>query len=99
MEIQDLVGTTSHFNLINIGTTPVSIPSVAGNVISEVLIKTPQQPNTEQCQVSFDGGTNYFELREGEVLVWTLKGEQTQFLVRGASASTDCEIIVNFEDY
>lgn len=98
METQDLIGTTAHYNGI-VGTTQINIPTTAGNVISEVLLKCPAQSGQKQCFISFDGGTNFFTLEEGEFIGWAYKGEQKQVQIKGSAASTEYQIIVNFEDY
>lgn len=96
-ETRDIVGSTSHFD----GTadaTGESIPSVAGNEISECIVKNVlSNPNARKLLVSFDGGSNFFTLNRSESIVWGLKGGLTQIYVKSDSATVDYEVIMNRE--
>lgn len=99
VEIKDLVGSTSQYSG-TVGTTPISIPTVAGNALSEVLIRCPvQTPNTVYISVSFDGGANFLRLSVGEFMGWSLKGGITQIQIKGNTAGVAYEVIANREDF
>ena len=100
VELEDLVGSTTHFSG-SVGTTPIQIPASAGNIIAEVLIHCPlQTPKTKKCLFSLDGsGTGFITLEQGSVLGWSVKGEITQIEVKGNEAGVNYEIILNREDW
>lgn len=97
-ETKDLQGTTGHFNG-TVGTSAIDVPAVAGNPISEVLIKNPTSntPITKVLKVSFDGGVTYLSLSVGEFIIWPVKGELTQFKIQGSVAGVEYEILLNRE--
>ena len=97
-EMQDLSGESKHFNG-TVGTTPISIPSSPDKVISEVLFKCPaKQTGTRNCFISFDAGTTFFDLEEGEYVAWSYKGRQKQIQVKGSAAGTAYQVLINFEE-
>lgn len=96
-EASDLLGTTSQF-VGTVGTTPISVPAVAGKPIAEVLVRAPSQtPPSIRLQYSFDGGSNYSDLAPGEFVGWSLKGSITQVLIKGSTAGVLYEVIMNRE--
>ncbi len=95
-ETQDRDGSTSHHN----GTATsgaVGVPSVAAGFITEVLMTVPKQAGSAAVKISFDGGTNYIEVKELGHIVWPMKGDITQVFVKTDSGSFDYEIILNRE--
>ena len=97
-EQKDLVGETVNINQTE-GTTAVAVPAVADKTIAEVLVRCPaKQPGVKQCLVSFTAiGGPFLTLQEGEFVIWQLKGYMKQFWIQGGSASTDFEMVVNYE--
>lgn len=86
LEIIDTEGDTVHFNGPSAVTTAINVPSVAGGVISEVLIMVDPDntPTTAKLEVSFDGGANWYPVYIGGTLTWTPKGNVTQFKVKAS---------------
>ena len=99
-ETQDLYGTTTNYSG-TVGATAIAIPTVAGNVISEALIRMPtQSPNSRRLQVSFTSNTGpWLTLSPGEFGAWSVKGSKTQFWIIANGAGISYEIIVNYETY
>lgn len=97
-EQKDIVGETKHYNQTE-GTTAVAVPAVADKSIAEALIKCPaRQTGIKKCLVSFESSVGPFiTLLEGEFIAWSVKGYMKQFWIKGDTASTDFEMIVNFE--
>ena len=97
-EQKDIVGETKHYNQTE-GTTAVAVPAVANKAIAETLVKCPaRQAGTKKCLVSFESISGPFiTLLEGEFIAWSIKGYMKQFWIKGDTASTDFEMIVNFE--
>jgi len=91
----DLNGSTDHFNG-TVGTTPIDVPSVAGGIISELIIKC--KTASQLLSISFDGGANYWEVGVlGSALAWTPKGNLTQIKIMADTSTTEYEIIMNRE--
>lgn len=98
-ETQDLDGGTTHYNG-TVGTSAIAIPTVAGNIISEVVIKCPfQTPTTKKLLVSFDGGTTFFTLDPGEFIGWSVKGSRRQIHIKGGVAGVSYDVLLNREAY
>ena len=97
-EVEDLTGTTDHFNG-TVGTSAVNIPSIAGGVITEILIENlPSNSANKKLLISFDGGTNFKTLGgPGTSFIWSPKGYLTQIKLKSNLASTDYEIVLNRE--
>lgn len=95
-ETKDYEGSTAHFNG-TVGTSPISVPSSAGNPIDEFIIKCMYaNTDTAYLEVSMDGGTNYFRLQAGMALQWSPKGgTTTQLTIRGSEAGVAYESIIN----
>lgn len=70
----------------SVGTTPALIPASSGAVIARVIIENPNA--AKALEVSFDGGTGWFEIAAGLTLETDVKGRATQFRLRGSAAST-----------
>ena len=99
IEIEDLQGTTTHFTG-TVGTTITALPTVAGNIISEVMFQCPTQtPRTNRCKISFDGGTGFFTLRPGTIIAWSAKGEIKQIHIQGNVAGVSYDIMMNRESW
>ena len=81
----------------SVGTTPILVPSVAGDPISLLLVRCKNQtPNTKILQWSVDGVT-YHDLAPGEYVGWPPKGNLTQIYLKGTVASVEYEVILNRE--
>lgn len=99
-ETQDLYGTTTNYSG-TVGASAIAIPTVAGNVISETLIRMPNQsPQSRRLQVSFTSNTGpWLTLSPGEFVAWSIKGTVKQFWIIANGAGVEYEIIVNYETY
>ena len=96
-ESRDYLGSTDHFNG-TVGTTPVSVPSVAGNIIQSVLISNTNNAFSKTILVSFDAGTNFFTIPRRGSLAAKVKGALTQIQIKGGAAGTDYEILMHREE-
>lgn len=89
--------TTTHFN----GTTNtfgVNLPGSSANNVTTVIVRNPRSNDFgEVLSVSFDGGSNYFDLYRSESLVWTSSDDLAQINVKGSTASVDYQVIMNRE--
>jgi hypothetical protein len=95
-ETTDLVGSTTHFSG-TATTTPVQLPGSPSTVISEVLIRNTNSTGLQKLQVSFDGGTSYFDIEQGDTLIWGPKGEITSVYIRSSSGTVSYQLIMNRE--
>jgi hypothetical protein len=96
-ESRDNIGTTSQFTS-TVGTSPVSIPSVAGGRISEVFIHNPaSNPKNSILYFSMDGGTTFTSLPWNSTFGWTPKGSVTQIQIKADAAGRNYEIVMNRE--
>ena len=86
-------GTTDHFNG-TATTSPANVPASAGNAITSVMVKNTNSANIN-LQVSFDGGSTFYDIERGEVLSGEPKGSLTQFIVQTASSTATYQSIVN----
>ncbi len=94
-ESVDLNGSTDHFNG-TVGVVAIDVPSVAGGVISEMIIQS--RTKNQILSISFDGGANYWTIGPGGAAVaWTPKGNKTQIKLIADTATTKYEIIMNRE--
>jgi len=89
----DASGTTTHING-TVGLTYINIPSVAGDKIIDVAIHN-NSTGVNDLHVSFDGGTNFWTVLAGQKDAWTLKGNLTQFKIKGSTASVNFQILLN----
>lgn len=97
-EVRDDDGTTGHFNG-SVGASAISIPSVAANAISELLIQNISTSSSSSLEVSFDGGVNFWSLPRDSHLAWTFKGGQKQIQVKSpTSSSVAYQCLINFEE-
>lgn len=88
-----------------VGTTPVQVPAVAGNPISDALIRctSSNTPVTKNLLWSLDNVT-YHVLSPGEFVGWTFKkligtsNEIKQVWIKGSVAGVLYEILANTED-
>ena len=99
-EMTDTKGNTVHY-ASSVGTTPVAIPTVAGNTIAEFWIENDlhNTPVTKRLSFSCDGGTTYTELNVSEGMAWTPKGDVKQIFIKASVAGTLYKMIVNYEEY
>jgi len=92
----DLSGNSDHFTA-TVGTTPVSLPTVADKDISAVLINTQEiSPSSKRLLVSFDGGTKFLTLKRNTIIGWSPRGPLKQIVVKGSVASVEYDIVINF---
>lgn len=97
IETVDAIGSTTHFNG-SVNTSAIAIPTVAGNVIAEVLVENAfTNSSTKNLLVSFDGGTTFKTLASGSSLVWSPKGDIRQIYIKGSVGGVDYEILMNRE--
>ena len=90
------LGSTTTFNG-TVGTSVVNIPSSAGAIIYEALIRCPSQtPQSNILYACFDGsGTNFHELKPGESVACSIRGGQTQVKIKGNVAAVKYEVTLN----
>ena len=87
-------GTPEHFNGI-IGTTPTTITPVGESI--SILIHNPKtNSGNDFLQVSFDGGTNYFDIERRARL--EIETEITSFMLKSNNSGTNYQIIATFKD-
>ena len=92
IEVSDNEGRSEAFS--GTATTSVTnIPSSAGQKISEALVAV----DGNNVQISFDGGTSFWDVPKKAAFAWDVKGEITQIQIKTSSGSTDYSILVNFE--
>lgn len=99
-EITDTKGSTVHYNG-TVGTSAFAIPTVAGKVISGCLIENDidNSPSTKRLSFSFDNAVTFTELKLGESIVWTPKGDRKQIHIKGNVASVSYKVILDFEEF
>lgn len=101
-ETKDVLGTTQHFNG-SVGLVSALVPAIAGNKISNVLIRNPASNGVNDIiYVAFDGGTTYLSLRRGEFAAWSPRNNAsnspiTQIRILGSVAALSYEIIMDTE--
>lgn len=89
-------GTTTQF-AGTVGLSSTAFPSVAGDFISTILIRCPEQtPVTNRLSYSFDNVT-FHVLAPGEFIAWSLKGNKTQVYLKGNVAAVSYELTLNRE--
>lgn len=98
-EITDTKGSTSHYNG-SVGTTAIAIPTVADKIISSCWIENDSDntPVTKKLYFSFDGGSDFTDLKLGESITWSPKGDRKQIHVKGNVSSVSYKIIINYEE-
>jgi hypothetical protein len=98
-ELEDTKGSTEQFN--GSVTTAIDIPSVADKVISELIIQNVSKASRKVLQLSFDGGSTYFDISRFGHLAWTLKGpDMRQVRIKSSDGTAvDYQAIINFEEY
>ena len=83
-----------------VGTSVVNVPSSAGAVIFEALIRCPSQtPQSRILYACFDGsGTNFHALKPGEFISMSIRGGLKQMQVKANGAGVEYEITLNRMD-
>jgi hypothetical protein len=76
-------------------TTPTAYPTTPGNIISGVSL----QVGLTDIQISFDGGTTYFNVERRGFFSHNVKGNITQVTLKTLSGTSDFELLLNLEDY
>lgn len=83
-------GQPEHFNG-TVGTSPITI--TPSSKTSGILIENPNANDcTDILQVSFDGGTNYFDIERRRP--FSIETEVTSFKLKSNAAGTEYQIIV-----
>lgn len=96
-EYSDNAGTTTQVSG-TVGTTPISIPSPAGNAISQfVIVCKIDQPRSNRLLVYADQGSDPITLRPGGSYSLDLKGSPTQIDIQGNVAGVEYEAVFNRE--
>lgn len=79
----------------SVGTTPTSLPAVAGNDITQVIVSCrAQTPTSKRLLFSLDNGTTFFTLTPGAMVGWEPKDIQ-QIQVKGNVAGVQFDVIIN----
>jgi hypothetical protein len=97
-EIRDIAGSSAHYNG-TVGTSPVSIPSVANKVISEFCIANTDSTKTAVLSVSLDAGTTFKTIGYKGSWTWSPKGRIKQIQIKADAASRAYQIAMNFEEF
>lgn len=101
-ETKDVLGKTQHLNG-SVGLASILLPTVAGNKISNVLVRNPNtNAVSEVLYVAFDGQTTYLSLSRGEFAAWVPKNNAsnspvTQIRILGSTATVDYEVVMDTE--
>jgi hypothetical protein len=96
-ETVDEGGSSTQFTS-TVGTSPVSLPSIAGNAIQEITIYNPQtNPKSAILYVSWDAGVTFRQIPWGSEWGKTLKGRKTQIQIKASAAATNYEVTIDFE--
>jgi len=78
-----------------VGTSPISLPSVAGGALVTVMVSCKvQTPSSRRLQFSLDGGTTFFTLTPGSMVGWEPKAI-TQIQIKGNVAGVEYDVIIN----
>lgn len=95
-EIVELSGSTDHF-AGTVTTSPIEVPSIPDRAITEILIKNNSVSGVSLLEVSFDGGTHYFGINRGDVLIWGPRGHLTSVFMRSSDGETSYDVLLNRE--
>jgi len=94
-EFRDGLGSSTPY-AGTVGTTAISLPTVAGTKITEFFVRCPNQtPVSRKLLYSIDAGVTFFELSTGESIMWSLKGSVTQIQIKGSVANVSYEVFLN----
>lgn len=98
-EMTDTLGSTVHVNGPAGTTSAINIPTVAGPIISEILLMVDPvlTPASGKIELSFDGGTTWFPVFQGGSLAWSPKGNITQFKLKASNNNHKYYILINRE--
>lgn len=98
-EVTDTKGFTIHYNG-SVGTSALAIPTVADKIISSCWIENDidNTPVTKKLSFSFDGGSTFTDLKLGESITWSPKGDRKQIHVKGNTASVNYKVLINYEE-
>jgi len=75
-------------------TSVASVPSVAGNAISQCLIRALDK----NIEISLDGGTTFLMMEKNDALTWDVKGEITQIQIKTSVATGAYRMLINTEE-
>ena len=100
--ILNALGGTSATKTIHVngtvGTSNIKVPSVAAGKIASVLIKNEESnPEGAIIGVSFDGGSNYFDILINENFTIDIASTPTQIDLIGSEANLAFQIVMNTE--
>ena len=93
-EVQDNVGSTVAYSG-TATTTPANVPSSADKIISGIGL---ENTDSNDMQVSMDGGTTYFTIAKKQFFSWNVKGNITQIQVKTPTSTATYQVVINFED-
>ena len=84
-----------------VGTSPISVPSVATTAISEFIVHCPENQDVDnRLKISMDGGSNWMTIYPSGHFAWTPKGGAiTQSTLEGNDTNVAYEIVLNLEAY
>lgn len=91
----DTSGSTAQYN-DTATTSPANIPSSAGSVISNVLLRNTNTSNVDLL-LSLDGGTTFFTIPPQHQYEGSPQGDLTQIIVKSSSSTCNYESIVDFK--
>lgn len=95
-EVTDLDGNTFQ-ETSTVGTIPVNVPAVAGEVISEFIVQCPpDQADTVRLLVSVDGA-NFLTMTPSGFWAWTPKGQIRQLTLKASESGVQYEVVLNRE--
>jgi hypothetical protein len=101
-ETKDVLGKTYQYTG-SVTTTEILLPSTVLTKISDVLVRNPDTNGINDVLLyNFDGTSNYFRLKRGEFVGWTLKAGPsgtpiTQISIKSLSGTINYEVMINLE--
>lgn len=92
-ETTDELGSIEHENG-TVGTTPISVPSVADKVIDAIYISNTNTAVAKDLLVSLDGGTSWLTISRLDDKYIELRGFIKQIQIKGAVADVNYEGLI-----
>jgi len=81
-----------------VGTSNIQVPSTPGGKIHSILIKNKESnPADAIIKVSFDGGTEYFDILNNENFTIDVASKPTQIDLIATEAGVEYQILMNTE--
>ena len=91
-------GATTKMYSGTVTTTPINLPSVAGNNIIEAFVKNPStNVGAAILLYSYDGGNTYHELTRTSWDSWDIKGDVAQIQIKAFAGTINYEVKLNIE--